>query len=309
MSELGQFLKTKREEQELSIEQLQEITKIQKRYLTAIEEGRYDSLPGAFYTRAFVKSYAEALGLHPDDVFESFGNELPQPKQQTTDLPSRAEKANPKVQKKKRRKSTFLPALMGVLFLVVVAAGVYLVVQDTNQESPEGSSPDEDPSIELDANEQTNSNEEEQTDEDSQNNADGEQQEDSSTEEPDTSANESDSEKDSEEKTEQPVEPEFVSTEDGNRSTYDVAGAKEMVIELELTGDAYLDVKDENGSKLEDLNGVEAGDTVEMDFSNQEYVKVNVGSTPNVTIRFNGQEIEYPIDNVHQHIIFDKQPE
>lgn len=306
VSELGQFLKTKREEQGLSIEKLQDMTKIQKRYLTAIEEGRYDSLPGAFYTRAFVKSYSEALGLYPDDVFESFGNELPQPKQQTTDLPSRAEKASPKVPKKKRRKSTFLPAIMGILFLVVVAAGIYLVVQDANQGNSEGNNPDEEPSIEMDASEESDSNEQDQADENGQSEPNEEQQEDVSEEESDSNEN---TEKDSEdEEPEETIKPELVSTEQGNRSTYDVSGAKEMQIELQIDGNSYIDIKDEEGATLEESATFKEESTFELDFSDEEYVKVNIGNTSVVTLYFNGEEIDYPVDNAHQHIIFDKQP-
>lgn len=48
VTELGQKLKEARETKGLSVDQLHEITKIQKRHLVAIEEGNYDVLPGAF---------------------------------------------------------------------------------------------------------------------------------------------------------------------------------------------------------------------------------------------------------------------
>ena len=56
---------------------MQEITKIQKRYLVGIEEGNYSIMPGTFYVRAFIKQYAEAVGLDPDEIFEEFKNEIP----------------------------------------------------------------------------------------------------------------------------------------------------------------------------------------------------------------------------------------
>ncbi|SFQ39552.1 helix-turn-helix domain-containing protein [Salibacterium halotolerans] len=325
MSELGQYLKTKREEQGITIENLQEMTKIQKRYLTAIEEGRYDSLPGSFYTRAFVKSYAEALGLQPEDVFDSYGAELPQPKQQTTDLPSRAEKAKPKAQKNGRRRSTVLPALLGVLFLLVVAAAVYLVVQGTNQGSPEGTSPDEEPAIEMDSNEnneQQSENQESQSEEgagssdsdSSGSNSGGEDTAESGGSESGDKNSSSDEESgtNGSEETNETVTPEFVETVNDNRSIFDVSGAEEMVIELSLTGDAWLAVADEDGNSLEDVSGLQPGDSIEMNLSSENYVHLNIGSSPNVTVRFNGEVVEYPIntnETVHQHLIFDKQPE
>ncbi|WP_233269593.1 helix-turn-helix domain-containing protein [Alteribacillus sp. YIM 98480] len=303
MSELGQFLKTKREEKELSLEKMQEITKIQKRYLSAIENGKYEALPGAFYTRAFVKSYAEALALDPDDIFETYGGELPQPKQQATDLPSRAERTRPKVQKKKKRKSNVFPVLMGILFFVVVAAGVYLVVQGADGGNSGGVSPEDDPSIEVDSNDNSGI-----SDEDAGNEEDDEPTEDSREAEEDENGS---IEKEDEIEEAENEEPEFLST-DNRRSTFDVSGLDEMMIELELSGDSYLDVQDKNGTILEDFAGVSEGDTVELDYSDEDYVKLNIGNATAVTVRFNGQVIDYPIDPseaVHQHLIFDKQAE
>ncbi|MGY4689886.1 RodZ domain-containing protein [Salibacterium sp. K-3] len=320
VSELGQYLKTKREEQGITMERLQEMTKIQKRYLTAIEEGRYDSLPGSFYTRAFVKSYAEALRLNPDDVFETYGNELPRPKQQTTDLPSRADKAKPKVQKNRRRKSTVLPALVGILFLLVVAAGVYLVVQGTDQGSQEGASPEQEPGIEMDSNEGNSNTEEsaEETSDSSETETSGENSENNTsensssngeTENGDSSSSEEESGSSSE--TEDAVTPEFVETTQGNRSVFDVSGAEDMIIELSLSedGDSWLAVQDEDGNSLEDVSGLQPGNSIEMDLSDQDYVRLIIGSSPNATVRFNGEVVEYPVDSVLQHLIFEKQAE
>jgi cytoskeletal protein RodZ len=77
VSDLGQLLRKARIERRISIEDLQETTKIRKRYLEAIEEGNYKILPGNFYVRAFIKSYAEAVGLDPNEVLSLFQNVIP----------------------------------------------------------------------------------------------------------------------------------------------------------------------------------------------------------------------------------------
>ena len=79
MTELGARLKEARTEKGYSIDDLQEITKIQKRYLAGIEEGNYASMPGAFYVRAFIKQYAEAVGLNGDELLETYKKEIPSP--------------------------------------------------------------------------------------------------------------------------------------------------------------------------------------------------------------------------------------
>jgi cytoskeletal protein RodZ len=77
VTELGNQLKEARLAKGLSLDDLQSMTKIQKRYLIGIEEGNYSSMPGNFYVRAFIKQYAEALSLNPDEIFETYKDEIP----------------------------------------------------------------------------------------------------------------------------------------------------------------------------------------------------------------------------------------
>jgi cytoskeletal protein RodZ len=77
VSELGQLLKKARLEKGMSIDQLEETTKIRKRYLEAIEEGNYKILPGNFYVRAFIKSYSETVGLDSEEVMKMYRNVIP----------------------------------------------------------------------------------------------------------------------------------------------------------------------------------------------------------------------------------------
>lgn len=77
MTELGKRLVEAREEKGMSLEDLMAATKIQKRYLLAIEQGNYDIIPGKFYVRAFIKQYAEAVGLNPEQLFEEFRKDVP----------------------------------------------------------------------------------------------------------------------------------------------------------------------------------------------------------------------------------------
>ncbi|NEY21207.1 helix-turn-helix domain-containing protein [Bacillus ginsengihumi] len=77
MTELGNRLKEARKAKGISLEDLQNITKIQKRYLKGIEEGNYDSMPGAFYVRAFIKQYAEAVGIDANELLEEYKTEVP----------------------------------------------------------------------------------------------------------------------------------------------------------------------------------------------------------------------------------------
>lgn len=72
MSEIGPFLKKARIEKNLTLEDLQHITKIRKSYLEAIEENNYKFLPGTFYVKAFIKSYADAVNITPVELMRIY---------------------------------------------------------------------------------------------------------------------------------------------------------------------------------------------------------------------------------------------
>ena len=86
MDEIGQKLRNARIKKGYTIDDLQQITKIQKRYLIAIEEGQFDHLPGDFYVRAFIKQYSDAVGISSDDLLEEYKADIPnsQPTQEST---------------------------------------------------------------------------------------------------------------------------------------------------------------------------------------------------------------------------------
>ncbi|MFB5660500.1 helix-turn-helix domain-containing protein [Alteribacillus sp. HJP-4] len=308
MSELGLFLKSKREDQGLTLERMQELTKIQKRYLQAIESGSYDQLPGAFYARAFVKSYAEALHLNPDEVFENYGSELPQPKQQTSDLPSRAERARPRHAgtQKKKKNSSIVPAAIGILFLVIVASSIWVVVQGMNNSTSDGISPENDPGVESDVNdEETSAEPEEEEPEQSENDSENGDNSNEGDEEEDTG------EEGNEESEDSDSAPELVSSEN-RRAVFEVSGSDNMNIELEFSGESYVDAREDwndNGSIIEEISSPGDGESVEIDYSDRDFVILNIGNSSAVTVSFNGNEIEYPDSAPHQKLRFDKDPE
>lgn len=60
---IGERLKNARIKQGHTLDDLQQLTKIQKRYLIAIEENRLDDLPGDFFVNAFIRQYADVVGV------------------------------------------------------------------------------------------------------------------------------------------------------------------------------------------------------------------------------------------------------
>ncbi len=82
---LGDKLREARINKGYTLNTMQQMTKIQKKYLQAIEEERFDEMPGNFYVRAFIKQYADVVGLNGDDLLEEY--------EQTLNLDSETEDA------------------------------------------------------------------------------------------------------------------------------------------------------------------------------------------------------------------------
>jgi len=65
---LGEYLKTKRQDKNFSLEKLSQKTKISINILKSLEANDFDHLPSAAYIKGFVISYVKVLGLPIDEA-------------------------------------------------------------------------------------------------------------------------------------------------------------------------------------------------------------------------------------------------
>jgi transcriptional regulator with XRE-family HTH domain len=75
----GPRLKRERERRGLSLETIAESTKIKGSLLAALERDDVSHWPRGIFRRAFVRSYAEAIGLQPEIVLTEFLERFPDP--------------------------------------------------------------------------------------------------------------------------------------------------------------------------------------------------------------------------------------
>jgi transcriptional regulator with XRE-family HTH domain len=66
LHKLGEVLRAAREQRGVDLARVERDTKIRSRYLSALESGDYQDLPGAVYTRGFLRNYGLYLGLDPE---------------------------------------------------------------------------------------------------------------------------------------------------------------------------------------------------------------------------------------------------
>ena len=72
MAALGQKLREERESRNISIEEIAAATKIVPRYLEALEADHLDQMPGGFFVKGIIRSYAHAIGLNADEVLARY---------------------------------------------------------------------------------------------------------------------------------------------------------------------------------------------------------------------------------------------
>ncbi len=139
MTELGIRLKEAREEKAMSLDDLQAATKIQKRYLTALEEGNYDIIPGKFYVRAFIKQYAEAVGLDADQLFEEYKKDIPNTYHDDVSEKISGMNMQKEMPKPASKALELLPTILVILGVIVVIAIVYAIIQFANHKNDDNS--------------------------------------------------------------------------------------------------------------------------------------------------------------------------
>ena len=72
MESFGARLKREREQRKITLDDISLATKIGTRFLAALEEERFDQLPGGIFNKGFVRSYASHLGLDENQTIADF---------------------------------------------------------------------------------------------------------------------------------------------------------------------------------------------------------------------------------------------
>ena len=72
MSTFGEELRTQRLSRGIALEQITAVTKISQRHLVALEQDRFQQLPGGILSKGIVRGYASALGLDTRDWTDRF---------------------------------------------------------------------------------------------------------------------------------------------------------------------------------------------------------------------------------------------
>jgi len=89
MFEIGSSLRAARMRQRLELSQAERDTRIRAKYLGALEDERFDVLPGPAYTKGFLRSYADYLGLDAQRFVDEYKTRFAAEEEQVAPPPVR----------------------------------------------------------------------------------------------------------------------------------------------------------------------------------------------------------------------------
>ena len=137
MTAIGETLRRERQRQNLALDTISRELKISARMLQAIEDEKFERLPGGVFTKAFVRQYAHYLGLDEEDM----ANEVQRMLQPANDVPQFAGASRPAApdpvqlprveewenvgESHSQWSSSSLAALALVVVVMMACAGIY----------------------------------------------------------------------------------------------------------------------------------------------------------------------------------------
>lgn len=125
LREVGAYLKHRREDKSISIDEIAAHTRIRPAFIQAIEEGNASVLPEAVFVQGFIRRYCDAIGIDGATLTANFGDVF---------LPIQTESEPQNIEKKQ---SLYIPlAVPYILLLVAASLGlIYILVPRRGSES------------------------------------------------------------------------------------------------------------------------------------------------------------------------------
>ena len=142
---VGPYLKKSREAQGLSLDQVASLTRIQSKFLQALEDEEFQKLPEQVFTRGFVRTYARSLGVDEEDTLRRFSESSSAFYHQGQQAQNQA---NLQLQQEQRGKLNRNLVIV-VTIVIIVALGFLLPRQQQSSPPPPGGDSNSSPEVTL----------------------------------------------------------------------------------------------------------------------------------------------------------------
>jgi cytoskeletal protein RodZ len=134
--EIGKTLKEARETMGLSLEAVEEETKIRRKYIQALEREEFQVLPGPIYAKAFLKNYAKFLGIKVEEVMEEYRLQYPDQTAPEETLAPPVEKVRVKAKTKTQERPRYWVYVISAIIIIGVIISILYGTKGMWQKSP-----------------------------------------------------------------------------------------------------------------------------------------------------------------------------
>lgn len=125
MSSFGETLRRERELRQISLREIAEATKINLRYLDALERDDFRHLPGGVFNKGFVRAYAQFIGIDPEAMVTAYLEEDGRQQARAARATGATHSVTETVEPPRSTGARFwLAALVIILLLVALGAGL-----------------------------------------------------------------------------------------------------------------------------------------------------------------------------------------
>ena len=280
---IGEKLQKARIDRGLTIGDLQKITKIQRRYLEAIEENDFDAMPSDYYKRTFIRQFAEAVGLNPRPLLRRLDGK-PEEEELTNTMAlsmpvkgSRKSKYN-ETNTKKSLIASYIPVALLVLVVAAIIGTIVWAIMLDSEKGPIVPSPNKTTIVDSGSKLETST----------------------TTEKSETEESTKDSEKTEEKKKETNIS---LVSDDGETVVYKLANwEKPMKVAFKgLDNAAWVGLQNSQTQEIFYQYTIQPKEELETFVPDElDSFSIVVGASRNVTIFINGEEIKFnektPVD-------------
>ena len=280
---IGEKLQKARIDRGLTIGDLQKITKIQRRYLEAIEENDFDAMPSDYYKRTFIRQFAEAVGLNPRPLLRRLDGK-PEEEELTNTMAlsmpvkgSRKSKYN-ETNNKKSLIASYIPVALLVLVVAAIIGTIVWAIMLDSEKGPIVPTPNKTTIVDSGSKLETST----------------------TTEKSETEESTKDSEKTEEKKKETNIS---LVSDDGETVVYKLANwEKPMKVAFKgLDNAAWVGLQNSQTQEIFYQYTIQPKEELETFVPDElDSFSIVVGASRNVTIFINGEEIKFnektPVD-------------
>jgi len=124
MTTIGKALVSERKEKNISLEEISKKTNISIKSLQLLENDEFESIPGKFYIKNYIKSYLNAVGGDEKAFWETFQNSIDSV---VSGIPEKSTPYYSKLRYSRFKKKSLLFSLLALIVVIILALSLLFV--------------------------------------------------------------------------------------------------------------------------------------------------------------------------------------